>query len=109
MLRAEAADEEKSQTDVIQAPPPEPVAAKGNTFGDYAVLKLISSGSTGTIYKAQRQSDGLIVSLKVLPKELAGSAEYAKRRPGFALGRRTSRFVLARLHAAPSAHRQAAV
>ena len=79
MLRAAAADAEQSQSAIAKSPPPEAVATKGNTFGDYVVLHVISHGATGTIYKAQRQSDGVIVSLKVIPKELARSEEFLKR------------------------------
>lgn len=79
MLRAADADEEKSKTDIVTSPPPEPVAAKGNTFGDYAILQVVSSSASGTTYKAQRRSDGLIASLKVIPKELAKSQEFCKR------------------------------
>lgn len=67
-MRAEAA------TSAAEAP-----ATKGNSFGNYQILGLITNANTGAIYKAQRHSDGLIVSLKVVPMELAKQSEFMKR------------------------------
>jgi len=79
MLRAASAEEEESRVQMARSPTLETLANKGNTFGDYVVLHVISQAGTGTTYKAQRQSDGLIVSLKIIPKELARSEEFLKR------------------------------
>jgi serine/threonine protein kinase len=79
MLRAASAEQEESRANIAKEPPLEAIATKGNTFGDYLVLHVISQAATGTIYKAQRISDGQIVSLKVIPKDLAKSEEFLKR------------------------------
>jgi Protein kinase domain len=79
MLRAAASGEKQLQAEAATSPTAETPAAKGNDFGNYQILALITNANTGAIYKAQRRSDGLIVSLKVVPKELAKQTEFMKR------------------------------
>jgi serine/threonine protein kinase len=79
MLRSAASEAKQVAAEATQELPDEAPAANGNTFGDYQVLALISHAKTGSLYKAQRRSDGLIVSLRVVPRELGKSVEFMKR------------------------------
>lgn len=79
MVRSAASEAKQVAAEATQELPDEAPAAKGNTFGDYQVLALISHAKTGSLYKAQRRSDGLIVSLRVVPRELGKSVEFMKR------------------------------
>ncbi|QDU26519.1 Serine/threonine-protein kinase PknH [Anatilimnocola aggregata] len=79
MLKAAVSGEKAMQAEAKLSPAEEAPASKGNQFGNYEILTMISNASTGAIYKAQRRSDGLIVSLKVVPKELAKLPDFMKR------------------------------
>lgn len=80
MLRAATADAAQAPGAAGQPAPAETAAVpQGKPFGDYLVLHPISQGASGTVYKAQRQSDGLIVSLRIIPKKLTSSPEFLKR------------------------------
>jgi serine/threonine protein kinase len=80
MLQSAQAEQQESQTNLKQtADKQESLAEKGVSFGDYVVLQPISIGAMGHVYKARRKADGVIVSLKVIPKKLAGSEQFLKR------------------------------
>jgi serine/threonine protein kinase len=51
----------------------------GRTLGDYQVLETISSGTSGTVYRARDLRVGRLVALKVLPAALAADPDSLRR------------------------------
>ena len=47
-----------------QAPPLQEI-------GEYEIVAKIAEGGMGTVYKARRKSDGLIVAIKIIPATAA--------------------------------------
>ena len=48
-------------------------------LGEYRLLKKLGQGGMGAVYKAQHVTDGRVVAVKVLSKELAGKRDFVAR------------------------------
>ena len=54
-------------------------AVKIPKVGDYRLIEKLGAGGMGAVYKAQRESDGYIVALKILPRSKAQDQEFLTR------------------------------
>jgi serine/threonine-protein kinase len=84
ILAAHAAEQTQqhpadTQTRVAPESEAERVAEQGESFGNYVLLAPVSVGPHGHVYKARRKDDAAVVSLKVVPRSLAKSAEFMQR------------------------------
>ena len=52
---------------------------KGAVIGGYSILKKISKGAMGTVYKARQLSMDRIVAIKILSKRLSRDLDFVKR------------------------------
>src|SRR5262245_45833944 len=48
-------------------------------IGNYEILARIAEGGMGTVYKARRRSDGLIVAIKIMPSSAARNQVLVQR------------------------------
>jgi eukaryotic-like serine/threonine-protein kinase len=54
-------------------------AVKAPKVGDYLLLEKLGAGGMGAVYRAERQSDGGVVALKILPRSKATDEEFLTR------------------------------